>query len=532
MTPEISSLPNTAALAAATRSAANAGELMKLLQASPELIPSGQTVQAEVTAVKQAMEQFMLTLRLTLASGQQTSVQVISPQPFSAGTLVQVSQPSSDALAVAVQQAKVSNLIAIDTSKVPVGTLLQAKVVTTQALPVDNSTAASAAAPTQLYRSLVTVLNSALVGATLTIDSPQPLRVGSLLSAQVQGSQALEFVPLSGRLDQLAVSAQLNAQQSRQGSLDGLLSLLQNLDDSGELSSDLQRAAARILNQLPDARQLSDPRGVALALQDSGVFMEPRLLQGLPPADLKAALLQLVSQLSSQPGATGGQPFNPANAAVVLAQTLPGYVRSALGMLGQVGAGKPQLGGFPLPSRLLQAMEGENSLQHLLRLATGALSRLQSHQLASLDDSGSEADGRVQTTWQTELPLRHMGDIVPLQVRIQREDPPDDKGKPQRDDARETPDNGLARIWRVELAFDLAPLGPLQVQARLQHDQLSSQLWAEVPGTAQMIAAQLGYLRKKLTEAGVQVADLDCHQGVPPRGARTHLEHRWVDENA
>jgi hypothetical protein len=533
MTPEISSLPNTAALAAATRSAANAGELMKLLQASPELIPSGQTVQAEVTAVKQALEQFMLTLRLTLASGQQTSVQVFSPQPFSAGTLVQVSQLSSDALAVAVQQAKVSNLIAIDTSKVPVGTLLQAKVVTTQALPVDNPLPGSNSPPAQLYRSLVTVLNSALVGATLTIDSPQPLRVGSLLSAQVQGSQALEFVPLGGRLDQLAVAAQLSAQQSRQGSLDGLLGLLQNLDGSGELSGDLQRAATRILSQLPDARQLSDPRGVALALQDSGLFMEPRLLQGLPPTDLKSALLQLVNQLgANQPGATTGQPFNPANAAVVLAQTLPGYVRSALGMLGQVSAGKPQPGGFPLPSRLLQAMEGENSLQHLLRLATGALSRLQSHQLASLDDSGNDADGRVQTTWQTEIPLRHMGDIVPMQVRIQRDERPDDKDKPQRDPERETPDNGLARIWRVELAFDLAPLGPLQVQARLQHDQLSSQLWAEVPGTAQMIAAQLGYLREKLTEAGVQVADLDCHQGVPPRGARTHLEHRWVDENA
>jgi hypothetical protein len=257
--------------------------------------------------------------------------------------------------------------------------------------------------------------------------------------------------------------------------------------------------------------------------------MEPRLLQGLPPADLKTALLQLVTQLTSTLPNTGGQPFNPANAAIILAQSLPGYVRSALGMLGQVGA-KAQPGSFPLPSRLLPAMEGENDLQHLLRLATAALSRVQSHQLASLDESGSDADNKLQTTWQLEIPMRDMANIVPLQVKIQREDPPPQKQEGE--ERRESAQNPQERIWRVELAFDLSPLGPLQVQAQLQQGSLSSQLWAEVPGTAQMIAAQLGYLREQLVSAGLQVADLDCHQGVAPRGKRTHLEHRWVDENA
>jgi hypothetical protein len=379
-----------------------------------------------------------------------------------------------------------------------------------------------------VYRSLVTLLNSAMVGATLSIDSPQPLRVGSLLSAQVQGSQQLSFVPLAGRLDELAVAGQLNTQQSRQGSLDGLLNLIQNLQQSGSLSDDLQSAATRLLNNLPDMRQLSDPRGVAMAVQESGLFLEPKLLQGLPPADIKAALLQLVSQLSANLPNGAGQAFNPANAAVVLAQALPGYVRSALGMLGQVGA-KPQAGGFPLPTRLLQAMEGEGDLQHLLRLTTAALSRLQSHQLSSLDETGSDSDGKVQTTWQMEIPMRNLADIVPLQVKIQREDLPEERQDKER---REPVEATRERIWRVELAFDLSPLGPLQVQAQLVKGSLSSQLWAEVPGTAQMIAAQLGYLREQLVGAGLEVAELDCHQGTPPRGKRTHLEHRWVDENA
>jgi hypothetical protein len=527
MTSEISSLPATAALAAATRQSAAVGELMSLLTPAADVVPSGETVQAQVVALKQAASDFLLTLRLALPSGQQTNVQVSSLQPFSPGTLLLVSQTSTDALTVAVAQARASNLTQLDTQKAPVGTLLQAKVITSQLLPAEPTVGNAPSAA--VYRSLVTVLNSALAGQILTIDSPQPLRVGSLLSAQVKGSQELDFVPLTGRLDQLAVAGQLNAQQNRQGSLDGLLNLLQDLDSRGSLGADLQSAASRVLSQLPDMRQLSDFRGVALALQDSGLFMEPRLLQGLPPTDLKTALLQLVSQLSNTLPGTGNQPFNPANAATILAQTLPGYVRSALGMLGQVGA-KTQMGGFPLPSRLLPAMEGENDLQHLLRLATAALSRLQSHQLASLDESGADADNKLQTTWQLEIPMRDMANIVPLQVKIQREDPPPQHQ--QSEERRESAQNPQERIWRVELAFDLSPLGPLQVQAQLQQGSLSSQLWAEVPGTAQMIAAQLGYLREQLVSAGLQVADLDCHQGVAPRGKRTHLEHRWVDENA
>lgn len=540
MTSEITSLPAAPATAAPARPAVAAGDLLKLLQPTAGVVPSGETAPGEVVALKQSVQQFLLTVRLTLASGLQTNVQVISPQPLSQGTLLLVSQAASDTLTVAVQQATASNLTQLDTQKVPVGTLLQAKVVTTQLLaaePLPGNAQTGATPAPAVYRSLVTVLNSALIGATLTIDSPQPLRVGSLLSAQVQGSQALRFVPLSGRLDQLAVAGQLSNQQARQGSLDGLLTVLQDLDARGALSADLQSAAQRILSQLPDARQMSDPRGVALALQDSGVFMEPRLLQGLPPSDLKTALLQLVSQLNgarqgnAQPG-TGTPPFSPGNTTAVLAQALPGYVRSALGMLGQVGAsGKAATGGFPLPSRLLPAMDGENDLQHLLRLATAALSRLQSHQLASLEETGTDTSNKLQSTWQLEIPMRHLADIVPLQVKIQREDPP-----PQSRDDDERRDsaapNTRERIWRVELAFDLSPLGPLQVQASLQQGSLSSQFWAEVPGTAQMIAAQLGYLREQLTEVGLQVADLDCHQGTPPRGPRTHLEQRWVDENA
>lgn len=70
--------------------------------------------------------------------------------------------------------------------------------------------------------------------------------------------------------------------------------------------------------------------------------------------------------------------------------------------------------------------------------------------------------------------MRNAHDIVPLQVKFQREDPPEKQAQ-GKTESREIKD----QLWRVELAFDLAPLGPLHVQAQLLRGNLSGQLWAE-----------------------------------------------------
>lgn len=539
MTSEITSISpvsNAAAVpsavATAARNAANTGELLQLLQ--PEaVVPSDQTAPAQVLTLKQAGQAFELLLQVTLASGQQTTVKTSSAQPLLPGTALTVSQPTSSTLAVTVQQARsdaVSALVQLDTSKLPIGTLLQGKVLTSQLLPQANGQPA-------LYRALVSLLNSAQAGAVLTLDSPQPLRLGSLLSAQVQGSQQLQFVPLSGRLDQLALSQQLSAQQGRQASLPGLLAGLAALQqaEAASLPADVQGTLDSLLASLPDLPDLANAKVVAQALQGSGLFMEPALLAGQAasqPADLKTGLLRLIAQLTPLlPAASNFNPTAPNNALNALAQGLPGYVRNALGMLGQVSA-KPEPVGFPLPERLLAEGDGEGDIEHLLRLASAAISRLQSHQLSSLEQTGVNAQGRVQTTWQLEIPMRNLQDIVPLQVKLQREDLPDEQAPPRREGERPAPAQTQNKLWRLELAFDLAPLGPLQVQAQLLHGVVSSDLWAQQPATAQLIAAQLGVLRARLLDCGLNVSELNCHQGIPPRGPRTRLEQRWVDETA
>lgn len=500
------------------------GDLLTLLKPMEGLITAGQSARAEVLSLKQADQTFQLLLKVTLDSGRQTTVQATSNQPLPQGTSLAITQPSAGNLAVTVQQAiasSVATLTRIDTAQLPVGTLLQGKVLTSQVMPQ---------VPGQplVFRSLVSLLNTALSGSTLSIDSPTPLRIGTLLSALVQDTQTLKFVPLSNRQEQLAVTQQLVSQQSRQGSLDGLLKILQNLPASDQTSSDLRAAVDKLLAGLPDVQQLSTPKGLAQALANSGLFLEAKLLTGQNPTlapDMKGDLLKVIAQLTQQLPANTN--LNAIIAANTLVQAMPSFVRSALGMLGQVSA-KPLPTSFPLPERFLQSLEGEGDLEHLLRLAAAAVSRLQSHQLSSLEQTGVTDDGRLMSTWQLEIPMRNMQDIVPLQVKFQREEAPEKEQPNERRDEREP----KQQLWRVELAFDMEPLGPMQIQAQLIQGSLSSQLWAERPYTASLIESNLAGLRERLLASGLNVGDLDCHLGIPPQGAQTKLEQRWVDETA
>ena len=523
MTGEMIILPLPPTAPATPRAQSVSGELLKLLTPMEGLIGDGQSAKAEVLSLKQAQQTFQLLLKVTLDSGRQTTVQATSTQPLPQGTSLAITQPSAGNLAVTVQQAmasSVATLTRIDTAQLPAGTLLQGKVLTSQVMPQVPGQ------PT-VFRSMMSLLNTALSGSTLSIDSPTPLRIGTLLSALVQDSQTLKFIPLSSRQEQLAVTQQLVNQQSRQGSLDGLLKMLQNLP-ADQTSSDLRAAVDKLLAGLPDVQQLSTPKGLAQALANSGLFLEAKLLSGQNPTlmpDMKGDLLKLIAQLT--PGLPANTNLNAIIAANTLAQAMPSFVRSALGMLGQVSA-KPSPTRFPLPERLLQGTDDEGDLEHLLRLAAAAIARLQSHQLSSLEQTGVTSDGRLMSTWQLEIPMRNLQDIVPLQVKFQREDAPD---KQQPNERRDAP-QPKQQLWRVELAFDMEPLGPLQIQAQLIQGSLSSQLWAERPYTASLIESNLANLRQRLLSCGLNVGDLDCHLGTPPQGAQTHLEQRWVDETA
>ncbi|RML44112.1 hypothetical protein APX70_05666, partial [Pseudomonas syringae pv. maculicola] len=96
-------------------------------------MPEGETADAEVLTLKQVNQNFQLLLRLVLANGTQTSLPVTSSVPFTPGSLLQVAQASSNELTLTLQQlnsALKNSMTSLDTQRLPVGTLLQGKVMT------------------------------------------------------------------------------------------------------------------------------------------------------------------------------------------------------------------------------------------------------------------------------------------------------------------------------------------------------------------------------------------------------------------
>jgi hypothetical protein len=481
---------------------------LKLLQPMQGLLAAGESAEAEIISIREALQTFQMTLRLTLNNGRQATVEAGSPKAAAPGAAMLVTAVSDTRLLATLQPGNRQPQSSIDLGQLPVGTVIQGKVTASHQVQQAGQT---------VFKAVISLLNSPLAGQKLNIESAVPLAPGSLITARVQGDQALAFMPLSGRLDQLVLGQQLTAQHSRQGSIEGLLGALTS---SSALPEQLRGAAERLLALVPDMQQLGDAKTVAQALARSGVFLEGNLLSGQAgnlTADMKAALLRLVAQL---PGLPGGGPLAAAQAGASLGQALPAFARNALGALGQPNA-RQLAQSFPLPGRLPLNADGEADLEMLLKLAAAAVSRLQTHQLSSLAQTQTSPDGTQVTTWQIEVPMRDQHNIVPLQVKLQREEEPQHNRK-------EKPEI----LWKVELAFDVAPLGPLQVQAQLAHGSLSSQIWAEHSGTANLISAELDHLRQRLVTAGLNVGELACRQGMPLQGPRTALDQRFVDETA
>ncbi len=477
------------------------------LQPLAPLLAPGEAALAQVARQRVTSTEQHLTLSLTLGDGRTAQLQVRSASHPSLPTnthLHLTAQADNRLLASFIPASR--TLQRLDLDQLPVGSLLQARVLSSTPSGVSNQ-----------QQIIVQVLTPPLAGRQLLLESAMHLPTGSLLSAQVRDGRTLHFLPLGARLEQLEILQQLASQHARQGPLQPLLNALARLDPQS-LTPALRQSIEQLQNSLPSFSQLSDPQRLARAMQNSGLGFEQRLLNAQPgalPLDLKANLLRLVAQIAPSLHSLA---LATSPAGTALASSLPSMARSLLGALGQQSGRTPALS-FPLPSRLAAELADEGDVQNLLKLAAAAISRLQTHQLSSLAQTQSAADGPATTTWQMEIPLRDQS--TPLQVKIQQE--PQDT---QRDESeRES-------VWRIDLAFDLEPLGALQVKAQLSRGQLSGQFWATQARTATLIEQELGHLRERLQGAGLTVGELSCRQGVPPQPSLTRVEHRWIDDNA
>lgn len=162
----------------------------------------------------------------------------------------------------------------------------------------------------------------------------------------------------------------------------------------------------------------------------------------------------------------------------------------------------------------------------LLRMLASALNRIQFHQLSSLQRStmSNEPSETAQNkSLQMEIPIlgpQHNIDL--FQLRIEEK---------TYGHAANNKDEAFEKQWLINLAFDLAPLGQMYVQAKLVEHTLSTHIWADNSQALQMIQREGHTLRERLQEQGLEIGEMVYQQGKP-QGKETRITQHLVNTNA
>jgi hypothetical protein len=257
-----------------------------------------------------------------------------------------------------------------------------------------------------------------------------------------------------------------------------LLSSLMRLSES--LTSDriplqIQMAALRLLRLLPEPMNLAGANALRQLIDDSGGFLEAKLLQALTGGahsvfgeDWKALLLRfrhvLLNLSPREPKRTKTQGDRPSS------------LQRALESFAEVDAA---------PTR------------SLLKQVDEALISIELNQLASRG-----TDDPAKQVWIVELPVKGtQGRPELLRMRIER-------------DSNGTPDDGEAG-WSVALQMEVAPLGHLRINLSLRAGRVSVHILADRTETAELLHHNLEQLEHRLAHRGLEVGTL--------RGSASHV---------
>lgn len=287
-------------------------------------------------------------------------------------------------------------------------------------------------------------------------------------TAAVQANIAAAEAPGLASLQSVLASARLSAATMQ----DGLAVLMANVlraSTSGNLPPAVQSAVQQLMALHMPTDKTPDASTVKNAMQASGLFTEAMLAEGgTPPADLKTALSQLAEAagrwLAKTPpqNQPQTQPSSP---------SVPPPVRGA-----EPTAQSPASPSLP--------QEADPALTAKL-LATGgeaALARQTLLQMASLPDQKNPSE----TRWIFDVPLMTPQGPAVAQLIVTR----DGKGT-----SAETPEP----VWRIGLAMDIDPLGPVRANLALSGGHAWVTIGADRPDSLSKLQSNSSWLSDALS---------------------------------
>lgn len=316
------------------------------------------------------------------------------------------------------------------------------------------------------------------IGATqVTAQGQLSLRPGQPLLLRVEKTGPLPELQLLTSVSPKQLQAEaLRVVLPRQQPLSALFErLLASNAPSPEksLPPPVRQAIQEVLGRLPSAQDPDFKQQFKDALMQSGLFSEASLARGVFSAnDVKLnllALAALIRPLVSEQAALKGQ-----------------------------AARSKEPSHAPLAER-----PGLELLVDLDRQLDGALARIQLNQLSSLP-----REGAAPQMWQFELPMRHADQVDVLQIALKRE------GSSSSGDE--------ASSWSLSLQMSLADLGPMQIQLKLQGNEISTLVRSERSATTELVTKNLPTLQAALASAGLEVkritaftAKVEEESGIP-----------------
>lgn len=238
----------------------------------------------------------------------------------------------------------------------------------------------------------------------------------------------------------------------------------------------------------------------------------PNSVSKLTNQDFKGSLLSLLHQLDAElPASTATANTNilgiTSASSLPMATPLP----HLLGLIMNKQSG--ELNQKQLRTQLIMLMH-----QYTL----GSLAKIQLQQIQTVSHQLTQTDQAQPTqSWQFEVPVRQGQDVHPLNIQLEQqwiEDPQESTTKEAR----------RVRQWNIMLSFNLPIVGQFYAQLHLLGESLSAKFWAENETTLQEAKIKLDSLKAQLESEGIQVTQLQCVPGLPPK-PKMSLSYSLVD---
>lgn len=342
-------------------------------------------------------------------------------------------------------------------------------------------------------------------GLTVTVRTPDLQRAGAPAAADPAPAVATPsrpaLSPAATALSQ-AVTAALVRQDGAAMLFAGLTALAAAPPDAlpPAVRTAVNGLMALVLGPRPPTAD-----DVRQALARSGLFREGALSRGAAggPSDMKAALGALRAAVLDWLSADGDEAAARALDVSMAGETdepdpprRPAPPRSGSPPDAQATARPP-----PTPAGVEEA---KGLALRLLDEVEQVEARVLLHQAASLGSDGSGEPDAAAARFAFDIPLAGPTGPSMAEIRIER------------DDTGSGGDGRPERTWRLQLAFAVDPLGPLQARVGLMPGRrIAVALWCERAESAPVVEAGIAELRSGLEAAGLEVVAVDVRVGHP-----------------